>query len=129
MTTDGSASRSPEQLTLVDAPAAPKLTGRQVAVLIALENAGADGLDTDQAGAIDHELLTTRWQHSRDQRCQWCALAGKSILKALEAKGLARYRRADRRKSQDGVWLATSNAQVEVPSPRGMLPDDAPLPY
>ena len=94
------------QLALVDVQPAAKLTERQQAVLDALQRAGHDGLDADQAGAIAHELKAGRWQHSRDERCLYCAQDGLQILRRLRDLGLARYRRANRSRSLPGVWLA-----------------------
>jgi hypothetical protein len=118
-----------EQPTLFDVRATVKLTARQQAVLDALQAAGPDGLDTDQAGAIAHELRDSIWAHDRDRRCQYCASAGKEILKALAAKGLARYRRADRSRSLPGIWLSTDQPQAKGESARGMLDPDEPLPF
>lgn len=94
-----------DQLALI--PVQPKpLTDRQQAVLDALTAAGQDGLDTDQAGAIAHELKEGRWAHGRDDRCAYCAQDGKQILQRLADLGHARYRRANRAKSLPGIWLA-----------------------
>jgi hypothetical protein len=120
----------PEQLALIPAEAKP-LTPRQQAVLEALIAAGQDGLDTDQAGAIAHELKEGRWAHSRDDRCSFCGKDGRQILERLAELGHARYRRANRARSLPGVWLATDLSSVEAASdtPRGMLSDADPIPF
>jgi hypothetical protein len=108
-----------EQLALLpDAPA--RLTDRQAAVLHGLQAAGTDGLDTDQAGAIAHELKEGRWAHSRDARCAYCARDGKTILQRLAQLGHARYRRANRARSVPGTWLATN--QTTDPADDTSLP-------
>lgn len=80
------------QLQLVEVAAEPRLTSRQQAVLAAVQHAGIDGLDADQAGALLH------WRNDRhgpDDRCAFCGRDGQSILaKELRPKGLVKYRRA-----------------------------------
>ncbi len=107
-----------DQLALI--PAEPKpLTGRQQAVLDALQAAGQDGLDTDAAGAIAHEIPTSSgYSHARDTRCIHCAHAGRQILDRLAELGHARYRRANRAKSVPGAWLAT-NLTADTEAARG----------
>lgn len=97
-----------------------KLTDRQQAVHDALHRAGHDGLDTDQAGAIAHELKAGRWAHSRDDRCQFCGKDGKQILERLRHLGLARYRR--RSGQQPGAWVAANAAPVKPDAGFGEFP-------
>lgn len=92
------------QLALLPAPG-PRLTARQAHVLELLHTAGHDGLDADQAGA---HLCALKGIHTADTRCQWDARGGRQVLEALAAKGLARYRRANRARSLPGAWLATN---------------------
>lgn len=108
------------QQPLFDIQAAHALTARQQHVHDALTRAAHDGLTTDEAGAVAHEIKDN-WGHARDQRCRFCGQDGKQILEALKAKGLARYRRA--RGATPGVWLA-----VDLPAelPPGMTTE---IPY
>lgn len=104
-----------EQQALFDSRPQLKLTPRQAAVLARLQAAGAGGLDADMAGAVAHELRDSEWAHSRDERCRFCGSAGLEVLRALAAKGLARYQR--RQGSRPGMWLAVLEAQVEGEAP------------
>jgi hypothetical protein len=118
-----------EQLALLE-PAPPRLTERQRAVRDALQAAGQDGLDADQAGAIAHTLKEGRWAHSKDERCQFCGKDGQAILRRLAELGLARYRRADRARNTHGTWLPTN----EEPQPDAAIPADGtaldgPVPF
>lgn len=113
------------QLELVEA-APPKLTDRQATILDALQHAGQDGLDTDQAGAHWH---AAKGIHRADTRCRYCAQDGKGILEALRAKGLARYRRANRSRSQPGVWLATNVTEDPADDTTLLRGMSAEIPY
>jgi hypothetical protein len=115
----------PDQLALIPVEPRP-LTDRQQAIVDALHRAGPDGLDTDQAGAILHEL---RGVHTRDTRCQWCTREGKGVLHRLADLGHARYRRANRARSIPGAWLATNIETTQAPERAGMLHDDEPIPF
>jgi hypothetical protein len=68
----------------VDAPKQPKLGLNQQRVLKALEHFGT--LWTDEAGALIHAL---RGKHSADDRCQFCAIDGRTVLGSLIRLGLA----------------------------------------
>ena len=107
------------QLAMIEAE--PKLTAQQRLVLDRLRAAGTDGLHTDEAGAIAHSAMESRWRHSDADRCQWCGKRGKEILGRLRVLGLARYRGRLR------VWQATGEFR-EGPLP-GMLRDDQPIPF
>ena len=107
------------QLALLNIPTDPDtLTARQRAVHDALHNAGPDGIDTDHAGAITHQLKT-RWAHSEHERCINCARDGKTVLHELARKGLARYRR--KRGRTPGTWVHTSHPD-RTPEPDRTLP-------
>lgn len=116
---------APEQLALI-APAPPKLTDRQQTVLDALTRAGQDGIDTDQAGAL---LCAHKGIHGPDDRCQYDGRSGKQVLEALAAKGLCRYRRANRGRGIHGAWLATGQPEPEPERPSAMLADTEPIPF
>lgn len=106
------------QLALLEIPVAPKLTGRQQAVLDAVRRAHPDSLESSEAGAILHELKEGRWRHSRDDRCRWCSQDGKAVLQALKLKGLVTYKRG-------AGWLLG----VSPDNPKGMLRSDEDLPF
>lgn len=109
------------QLALIAVDPTPVLTERQQAVYTALTAAGHEGLDADQAGAIAHELKEGRWQHGRDERCNYCGREGQQILVRLREYGLARYRR---RKGQlAGVWLTTGSAAAPPSRSFGDFPE------
>ena len=109
------------QEPLFDVPATVTVTDRQQAVLDAVRQAGRDGLDNAEAGAI---LCHRNHKHGPTDRCQWCEPNGRGVMHELAAKGLARYRRA--RAGEPGAWVAALHA---VETPPGMLPDDQPLPF
>lgn len=111
-----------DQLPLLVVETSPKLAARQQAVHAALQAAGADGLESSEAGAIAHELKETKWAHSRDDRCVYCGKDGRAILLRLAELGLARYR------SRLKVWQTVGVPQVD-PEVRGMLRDDEELPF
>ena len=120
-----------EQLALLDVAVTPKLTHRQQAALDALAQAGADGLEASEVGALLHELKADRWSHNRNDRCRFCPQTGNEVLKALAAKGLARYRRKTAR--APGAWLYTGNtATIPEPQPEvedGVWEHGKPVPY
>jgi len=121
----GSFAEPDGQLALLEPPA-PKLTYRQATILTALQNAGQDGLDADQAGALWHHA---KRYHGPDQRCTYCAQTGKGILDSLKAKDLAYYRRANRAKSLPGIWLAT-DLPTDPTDDTALLPGmSAEIPY
>jgi hypothetical protein len=112
-----------KQLALVDVAPSPSLTPRQARALELLTAAGSTGLHADELGALLHEEYK---KHGRDERCVYCAMNGQSILKALRAKGLARYRRGT--PAMPGFWQATGAERAAVAA-RGMLRDDQPIPF
>lgn len=118
---------SPDQLRLIDAPAVKPLTGRQQAVLDAVTNAGVDGIDAADAGAITHALKEGRWAHPQDQRCAYCGRDGQAILARLAELGHVRYRR--KTSSLPGGWVATSVLDGPDERFRAMLADDEDLPF
>lgn len=111
-----------DQLALLEVPAAPKLTDQQSLVLRRLVEAGADGLEASEAGALAHSVMESRWRHSDQERCAYCGKRGLQILQRLKEIGLARYRGRMR------VWQAADlpEAEVEV---SGMLRDDEAIPF
>ena len=110
------------QLPLVEVEVETRLTPRQQAVLQALKVAEWGGLRTDAAGAIAHEMKEGRWQHSRDDRCDYCARDGNRSSRGLGTLACAVAAGKMR------VWQAVAALQPEVRSP-AMLPDDQPLPF
>lgn len=96
-----------EQLELLPETKVVQLTDRQQLVHQAVQHAGPDGLDADQAGALAHGLKEGRWAHGPDDRCQFCGSDGRQILEALATKGLVRYRRANRARNLTGAWFTT----------------------
>lgn len=113
-----------DQLALIEAPAQAKLTLRQSMTLDLVRAAHPDGIEASEAGAHLHSMKEGRWAHSADERCLYCGSEGKSVLEALKAKGLVRFRRA---KGQEPArWLLARGTE---PKPRGMLPEDAELPF
>jgi hypothetical protein len=95
----GTGGRVNGQLALLpEAP--PKLTDKQRYILDAVQRAGPDGLQADEAGALWCEL---HGRHSAGDRCQFDGSSGKAVLHSLRAKGLVRYRGA--RGQQAGAWL------------------------
>lgn len=117
--------RTQQQLALIDTPTVPKLTVRQQRVLELVRQAGPDGVHADEIGAALHEEREGRWQHSRDDRCLYCASTGKEVLGALKKKGLVRYRRA--RSGMPGYWQAVDATDTRPLT--GMLAATEPLPF
>ena len=100
-----------EQLALIaQPPAPPKLTPRQQRALELVTQAGADGIHADELGAALHAEYR---KHTVEARCMWCGQTGQSILKALKAKGLVRYRRGNAQRA--GYWQAV-DAQEATPA-------------
>lgn len=102
-----------EQLTLIDAPPAPKLTDRQQFALQFVTANRTDGVTADEVGAAWCEQ---KGKHSADDRCQFDGQSGTEVLKALRTKGLVKYRR--RTRLLEGAWLAVGASEprtVEVP--------------
>jgi hypothetical protein len=97
-----------EQLPLVEVDPEPRLTDRQQLALTALQDAGADGLHADEVGARLHEAKQTKWAHSREERCVYCAGDGLQVLRRLRELGLARYR------AKGKMWQAVGVPEVEV---------------
>lgn len=104
-------------------PAEPKLTDQQRLVLDALTRAAADGLEPSEAGALAHSVMESRWRHGPEERCLYCAQRGNQLLRALRAKGLAKY--SAKRK----LWVSADVNAKAVPETKGMLPDSEPLPF
>lgn len=109
-----------EQLALVEIAPTALPTSQQV-VYDALRSCGNEGLTADEAGALAHSFKDSRWAHSAGDRCQFCGRDGLAILKALETKGLAFYRR--KKRNVPGAWLAvstenpTQNMTGSIPEP------------
>jgi len=83
-------------------PLAPTLTPRQQAAHKAIQQAGYDGLHTDEVGAVAHAWAG---KHPADELCPWCGSAGMELGRALRAKGLVQQRRRrDARGQVDVVW-------------------------
>lgn len=105
-----------EQLALIDVPAAPALTDRQQHALDAITAAGADGIHSDELGAL---LCERNGKHSAGDRCQWCTKNGLGVLNRLRELGLVRYR------SKLKAWTATGTP--DPPSePRPAKPGTVP---
>lgn len=111
-----------EQLALLEIEPTALPTPQQV-VYDALHSCGNEGLTADEAGALAHSFKDSRWAHSAGERCQFCGRDGLAILKALETKGLAYYRR--KKRNIPGAWLAVSSANAtqniheSIPEPFG----------
>lgn len=97
------------QLQLVAIPATPVLTARQQTAYDAIQQAGSDGLATDELGALLH-------RHGRDDRCEWCPRTGLEVGRALRAKGLVRQRRR-RAPGGDSYMVWTVAGKVARPDP------------
>lgn len=111
------------QLTLVEAPAEPKLTARQQAVLEIVRAAGIDGVDAADAGALAHTMKER--PHGLDQRCEFCGKDGQRILGRLREFGLVTYRRKSA--TLPGAWISAEfkGARPErvISVPYGEFPD------
>jgi hypothetical protein len=86
-------------------PGPPKLTDRQQHLYDAVRSS-EDGLTADEAGAVLHEARALR-PHSRDARCAYCTLDGRSVLAALRRKGLVTRKRS-------GQWHALAGQTLEA---------------
>jgi hypothetical protein len=115
---------TPAQLALVDVPVVPSLTPRQQRALEVVQAAGVDGIHADELGAALHAEYR---KHALEARCMWCGATGQSILKALKAKGLVRYRRGNRERA--GFWIHVDAPQAAVVASPGMLGPDEALPF
>lgn len=113
-----------EQLALLESPPI-RLTDRQQVVMDALTRNGQDGLDADQAGAL---WCSAKSIHGPDDRCGFDGKSGLGILHELQAKGLTRYRRANRARGIHGAWLSTDVPATEDDGslPSGMTDE---IPY
>lgn len=110
-----------EQLVLIPPPA-PRLTDKQQALLDAVTQAGSEGLDAAEGGAVLHALKEeSRWAHTRQERCVYCGRDGNQYLRRLRVLGHVRY--AGKLK----VWVAVGVEAAEPVS--GMLRDDQPIPF
>ena len=105
-----------DQLTLVDVPAVPKLTERQQRALDLLEQAGYDGLTSDDLGAKMH-------QHGDDDRCQFCGSTGNELGRALRSKGLVQQRR---RRAPGGDHYMVWTVVGKLDAPRDEKPTSVP---
>jgi hypothetical protein len=97
-------------------PAAQPLPHRQDLVLRALIR--LNGLTEDEAGQLLHG---DNGKHSAEETCKWCAMDGRSVLRALRNKSLVTRRR-------DGHWtLPGDQAKREHERARAAAgPDTAP---
>lgn len=95
------------QMSLLDIEAPPKLTREQA--VIALLERSPDGIETSEAGAIAHSLKAGRWAHSPNDRCKWCGVDGRSVLKELAKQGLV----VENRGRQLWYPIAAAESQVE----------------
>ena len=102
---------TPDQLLLVDVPAIPKLTDRQQRAHRLLEEAGCDGLSSDELGAHFHT-------HTADERCEWCGTTGFELGQALRREGVAKQRR---RRAPGGdyfmVWVTVDAKAERIDTP------------
>lgn len=89
------------------------LTERQQFTLDLVTAAGRQGLNSDDVGAA---WCAHRGKHDTDERCQWCGVAGREVLRALRRRGLVRSRRT-------GEWYATN-----LPPETAIDPDVDPFP-
>lgn len=105
-----------EQPTLfTPPPATGNLSDRQRFVFESLQasTAQGDGLTADEVGAL---LCERAGRHDSGERCDWDATNGRSVLKALRKKGLAKNSRAR-------GWIA-----LDVPEPESASPATDPFP-
>lgn len=105
-----------EQPTLFPVPTADysALTDRQRFVYDLLCAHPLDGLEADEVGAA---LCERAGRHDRGSRCDWDAVNGRSVLRALRKKGMAKKPRA-----KGWVPLGTEGAENPVeadPFPEG----------
>lgn len=79
------------------------------------------GITADEAGAIVH---ADRGRHPEDRRCNYCAEAGKGVLRSLRAHGLVVHRRSL------GEWrLAGDRSGPRNPAPAIDGPGELPEGY
>jgi hypothetical protein len=79
---------TPEQPPLF--PLEPRLTDRQRLVWEAIRNAGPDGLQPADAGALLHER---KGKHLAEEHCPWCKQEGLDVLGSKPLKFLAKRKR------------------------------------
>lgn len=114
-----------EQLRIVDEP--PALTERQEYVLERITAAGADGLFSDEIGAVLHarkhlSMMAGRlYNHAADDRCEYCGRDGRGVALELKAKGRVVQRGASR-------FVAVDLPEQE-PTPEPARAEDEPAPY
>lgn len=70
-----------------------RLGPRQQLVLDELARIHPEPLTADEAGALVHSRRQSRWAHSTDQRCDYCATEGGQVLRRLAQLGHAVRRR------------------------------------
>lgn len=105
-----------EQPHLFEPPAATgQLTERQRFVYDQLlaHTAQGDGLTTDEVGAL---LCERAGRHDSGSRCDFDARNGRSVLKALRKKELARSKRS-------GGWFALGAPSVPEPPEGDPFPE------
>lgn len=90
-----------EQLPLVVIPAVVNLTARQETALAFLQSRGQEGATPTELG---HQVGARKWAHE----------TGKELGRALQRKGLARYRRT--KGEVLGTWIATSLPESTAPT-------------
>lgn len=72
------------------------LTEKQAFMFELVRHAGQAGLPCDDVGAA---WCAKNGKHPADDRCEWCASSGRSVLRSLRRKGHVKSRR-------DGTWYA-----------------------
>lgn len=88
-----------EQATLFEVePSLPKLRDRQQYALDEISAAGAEGIHTDELGAL---LCQRNGRHPAGDRCTWCSKNGLDVLNRLRELGLVRYQ------AKLKAWTAT----------------------
>jgi hypothetical protein len=105
-----------EQPTLFPPPPATgTLTERQRFVFDQLQahTLQGDALTADEVGAL---LCERAGRHDSGSRCDWDATNGRSVLRALAKKGLAKRRRS-------GGWIALGPARAEKPVDADPFPE------
>jgi hypothetical protein len=84
--------REANRQTLIKVEIAPKLTARQELAWGFVRE--RDGVSADEVGAYLHAHRERR-PHGVDERCEWCARDGRSVLQSKALKPLVTYRRTD----------------------------------
>jgi hypothetical protein len=93
--------------TLVDGK---PLTDRQQLVWNLVRHA-YDGVSADEAGAAVHAF---NGKHDADDRCEWCATTGKSVLRSVPLRKLAIRRKDGRWRPRDPKdQLGAGSAQID----------------